>query len=95
MSSSPTLGNEPGDFSIALGPETSSPMLQGVLFYILVYFIYSLQTINPPVFITTLKSKPNSPFLTSLKLFVRRKLIHVFDPRPLYYSSFATAVGGT
>ena len=34
MSSSPTGGNEPGDLSVALGPKTSSPMLQGVLFYI-------------------------------------------------------------
>ena len=42
----------------------------------------------------TLKSKFNSPFLTSLKSFVRRKPIPVFDPRPLYCSSLTTAVGG-
>ena len=95
MSSSPIRGNEPGDLSVALGPKTSSPMLQGVLFHIFLHFMFILQTTNPPVFITTLKFKPNSPFLTSLKSFVRRKLIPVFDPRPLYCSSFATAVGGT
>ena len=33
--------------------------------------------------------------LTSLKSFVRRKPIPVFDPRPLYWSSLTTAVGGT
>ena len=81
MSSSPIRGNEPKDLSVALGPKTSSPMLQGVLFLIFLHFIFSLQTTNPPVFITTLKSKPNSLFFTSLKSFVRRKLIPVFDPR--------------
>ena len=48
MSSSPTRGNEPGDLSVALGPKTSSPMLQGVLFYIFFsYFSFSLQTTSP------------------------------------------------
>ena len=93
MSSSPIRGNEPGDLSFALGPKTSSPMLQGVLFLIFLHFIFSLQTTNPPVFITTLKSKSNSQFLTSLKSFIRRKPILVFDPRPLYCSSLTTAVG--
>ena len=50
MSSSPTQGNEPGDLSVALGTKTSSPMLQGVLFLIFLHFIFSLQTINSPVF---------------------------------------------
>ena len=50
---------------------------------------------QPTVFITTLKSNFNSPFLTSLKSFVRRKPIPVFDPRLLYCSSLTTAVGGT
>ena len=90
MSSSPIRGNEPGDLSFALGPKTSSPMLQGVIF---LHFIFSLQTTNPPVFITTLKSKSNSQFLTSLKSFIRRKPIPVFDPIPLYCSSLTTAVG--
>ena len=50
MSSSPTRGNEPGDLSVALGPKTSSPMLQGVLFHILFsYFSFNLQTTNPMV----------------------------------------------
>ena len=40
------------------------------------------------------QSKPNSPFLTSLKSFIQRKLILVFDPTPLYCNSFTTAVGG-
>ena len=94
MSSSLIRGNELGDLSVALGPKTNSLMLQGVLFLIFLHFIFSLQTTKLPVFITTLKSKQNSPFLTSLKSFVRRKPISVFDPRPLYCSSFTTAVGG-
>ena len=48
-----------------------------------------------PVFNQTPKSKFNSPVLISLKSFVRRKPIPVFDPRPLCCSSLTTAVGGT
>ena len=50
MSSSLIRGNEPGDLSVALGPKTSSPMLQGVLFLIFLHFIFSLKIINSPVF---------------------------------------------
>ena len=94
MSSSPIRGNELGDLSFSLGPKTSSPMLQGVLFSYFSSFNFQLANHQPPVFITTLKSKSNSPFLTSLKSFVRRKPIPMFDPRPLYCSSLTTAVGG-
>ena len=69
-------------------------MLQGVLFLIFNHFIFSLPTI-PPVFNQTPKSKFNSPVLISLKSFVRRKPIPVFDPRPLCCSSLTTAVRGT
>ena len=48
-----------------------------------------------PVFNQTPKSKFNSPVLISLKSFVRRKPIPMFDPRPLCCSSLTTAVGGT
>ena len=94
MSSSPIRGNEPRDLSVALGPKTSSPMFKGVFFSYFSSFYFQFANHQPPVFITTLKSKPNSPFLTSLKSFIRRKPIPVFDPRPLYCSSFATAVVG-
>ena len=94
MSSSSTRVNEPGDLSVSLGPETQWLNASRSSFYILIRLIFSLQTTNPPVFITTLKFKLYSPFLTSLKSFVRRKLIPVFDPRPLYCSSLTTAVGG-
>ena len=66
-------------------------------FYFTFYFIY-FQFVNnhqPTVFITTLKSKFNSQVLISLKSFVRRKPIPVFDPRPLCCSSLTTAVRGT
>ena len=95
MSSSPIRGNEPGDLSVALGPKTSSPMLQGVLFLFFSSFYFQFSNHQLPCFYQALKSKFNSPVLTSLKSFVRRKPIPVFDPRPLYCSSFATAVGGT
>ena len=65
-------------------------------FYFSFYFIsFQFANYQPTVFTPTLKSKFNSPFLTSLKSFVRRKPILVFDPRPLYCSSLTTAVGGT
>ena len=65
-------------------------------FYFTFCFIYfQCPNHQPTVFITTLKSKFNSPFLTSLKSFVRRKLIPVFDPIPLCCSSLTTTVGGT
>ena len=70
-------------------------MLQGVLFLIFFSFYFQLQTIHFPVFNQTPKSKFNSPVLISLKSFVRRKPIPVFDPRPLCCSSLTTAVGGT
>ena len=54
-----------------------------------------MQTIHFPVFNQTPKSKFNSPVLISLKSFVRRKSIPVFDPRPLCCSSLTTAVGET
>ena len=60
------------------------------------YFIhFQFATNHPTVFTQTPKSKFNSPVLISLKSFVRRKPIPVFDPRPLYCSSLTTAVGGT
>ena len=95
MSSSPTRGKRPEDMLNALEPETSGPRLHGVLFYIFFLILVSVseQPISP-VFTQTLKSKFNSPFFTSLKSFVRRKLIPVFDPRPLCYSSLTTEVGG-
>ena len=64
-------------------------------FYFTFYFIYFQFTTNHThCFHKTLKSKFNSLVLISLKSFVRRKLIPVFDPRPLYCSSLTTAVGG-
>ena len=82
MSSSPMRGNEPGDLSVALGPKTSSPMLQGVLFLIFLHFIFSLPTINSPIFTQTLKSILKfTIFEPHCKSFVRRKPIPVFDPR--------------
>ena len=62
-------------------------------FYFIFIFSFHHQTLT--VFTKTPKSKFNSPFFTSLKSFVRRKPIPVFDPRPLYCSSLTTAVGGT
>ena len=56
---------------------------------------FNFQNIHFSVFHKTPKSKFNSPVLISLKSFVRRKLIPVFDPRPLCCSSLTTAVGGT
>ena len=94
MSSSPTRGNEPEDLLVALGPKTSGPMLKGVLFLILFSFYFQFANHQLPCFYQALKSKPNSPFFTSLKSFVRRKPIPVFDPRPLYCNSLTTAVGG-
>ena len=41
----------PENPSLPLEPETSSLTLQGDLFYILTYFIFSFQTSNPSVFI--------------------------------------------
>ena len=49
MSSSPIRGNEPGDLSVALGPKTSSPMLQGVLFLILLHFHFKFSPSKPPL----------------------------------------------
>ena len=68
-------------------PETSR---SSILHFIL--FIFGLKPTIPPVFNQTLKSQFNSPVLISLKSFVRRKPIPVFDPRPLYCSSLTTAV---
>ena len=77
MSSSPARGNEPGDLSFALGPKTSSPMLQGVRFLIFLHFYFNLHTIilhcfSPKsiVFIKPEKSKLNSQFLNHCKSFV-------------------------
>ena len=65
-------------------------------FYFTLYFIhFQFATNHSTVFAQTPKSKFNSPVLISLKSFVRRKPIPVFDPRPLYCSSLTTTVGGT
>ena len=85
----------PGTSQLAWDLKLSCPILQGVLFYILFLFKFQFATNQPTVFTPTLKSKFNSPFLASLKSFVRRKPIPVFDPRPLYCSSLTMAVGGT
>ena len=81
MSSSPTRGNEPGDLSVALGPKTCSPMLQGVLFYI--FFILVSTCEQPiPCFYPNLKIQIEfTIFGLHCKSFVRRKPIPVFDPR--------------
>ena len=95
MSSSPTRGNEPGDFSVALGPKTSSLMLQGVLFLILFSSFY-FQPVNNqhPLFLPSLKFQTKfTIFGLHCKSCVRRKPIPVFNPRPLYCSSLTTAVG--
>ena len=95
MSSSPTRGKRPEDMLNAFESKTSGPRLQGVLFYIL-FSLFSVCSNHTSLFFNqTLKSKFNLPFLASLKSFVRRKPIPVFDPRPLYCSSLTTAVGGT
>ena len=63
-----------------------------ILHFIL--FIFSFKPSTPLFLPKALKSKLNSPFLTSLKSIVRRKPVPVFDPRPLYCSGLTTAVGG-
>ena len=74
MSSSPTRGNEPGDLSVALGPKTSSPMLQEVLFYIFFsYFNFNMHHPTPLVLLKLENPKPNSPFLTSLQIVCTKK----------------------
>ena len=70
-------------------------MLQGVLFLIFLHFIFSCKP-STSLFLTKPQNPNfNSPVLISLKSFVRRKPIPVFDPRPLCCSSLTTAVGGT
>ena len=95
MSCSPMRGKRPEDMLVALKTLTQWPETSRSSFLIFLHFIFSLQPTIPPVFNQTPKSKFNSPVLISLKSFVRRKLIPVFDPRPLYCSSLTTAVGGT
>ena len=78
-------------------PRNPTPVAYNSRSYILHFILFKFQFANhhSTVFITTLKSKVNSPFFISLKSFVRRKPIPVFDPRPLYCSNLTTAVGGT
>ena len=80
MSSSPTRGNELGDLSVALGPKTSSPMLQGVLFLIFLHFIFSLQTINSLVFTQALKSKLKFTIIESLQFICTKKTHPCVNP---------------
>ena len=95
MSSSPTRGKTPEDMLVALKTLTQWPETSRSSFLIFLHFIFSFKPQNLTVFNQTKKSKLNSPFLTSLKSFVRTKPITVFDFRPLYCSSLTTAVRGT
>ena len=95
MSSSITRGNELGDLSVALGPKTSSPMLKGVLFIILLHFHFQFSPSKPPCFYKNLKSKTKfTSFHITVSHLCKENPSMCSTLEPLYYSSFATTVGG-
>ena len=94
MSSSLTVGNEPGDLSVALGPKTSSPMLQGVLFCILFYFYFNMHYPTPLFLPKPEKSKTKFTIFdfTANRLYEENPSL-CSTLESLYCSSFSTAVG--
>ena len=95
MSSSPTQGKDPREPQLPQNPCFNDLTLQGIIFYNFSLLISFLICKSPtPLFLQNRKIQTKFTILTSLKSFLRRKLIPVFDPRPLYCSSLATEVGG-
>ena len=62
-------------------------------FYTLFRFTFSFQPFTHTIFTKTLNPKRKHHFQSSTTLLSRTKPIPVFDSRPLYCSSSATAVG--